>query len=77
MGSPLGLALANIFMYSFEFRYFLNCPNVFKPMFYKRYLYDIFVVFSSSDHADKQSSFLSTDNFMLRCLNGKYSINSF
>ena len=52
MGSPLGPALANIFMCSFESKGLRDCPNDFKPVFYRRYINDIFVLFSSPDHAD-------------------------
>ena len=37
MGSPLGLALANIFMCSFESKWLSDCPNDFKPVFYRHY----------------------------------------
>ena len=32
MGFPLGPALANIFMGSFEIKWFRDCPNDFKPV---------------------------------------------
>ena len=51
MGSPLGPALANIFMCSFESKWLCDYPNDFKPVFYRRYINDIFVLFSSPDHA--------------------------
>ena len=60
MGSPLRLALANIFMCSFESKWLRDCPNDFKPVFYKRYMDDIFVLFSSPDHADKYREYLSS-----------------
>ena len=53
MGSPLSPALANIFMCSFESKWLRDCPNDFKPVFYRRYVDDIFALFSSPDHADK------------------------
>ena len=53
MGSPLGSALANIFMCSFESKWLRNCANNFKSVFYRRYIDDIFILFSSPDHADK------------------------
>ena len=52
MGSSLGPALANIFMCSFERKWLRDCPNDFKPLFYRRYVDDIFALFSSPDHAD-------------------------
>ena len=59
MGSPLGPALANIFMCSFESIWLQDCPNDFKPVFYRRYVDDIFAPFSSPDYADKFKEYLS------------------
>ena len=53
MGTPLRPALANIFVCSFESRWLRDCPNDFKTVFYRRYVDDIFALFSSPDHADK------------------------
>ena len=58
MGSPLGPVLANIFMCSFENKWLRDCPNDFKPVFYRRYVDDIFALFSSPDHADKFKEYL-------------------
>ena len=60
MGSPLGPALANIFICSFESIWLRDCPNDFKPVFYRRYVDDIFALFSSPDHADKFKEYLSS-----------------
>ena len=60
MGSPLGPALANIFMCSFESKWLRDCPNDFRPVFYRCYIDDIFVLFSSLDHADKFKECLSS-----------------
>ena len=48
MGSPLGPALAS------------DCPNDFKSVFYRCYIDDIFVLFSSPDHADDFREYLSS-----------------
>ena len=53
MGSPLGPALDNIFMCSFESRCLRHCPNDFKSVFYRHYVDDLFAPFSSPYHADK------------------------
>ena len=58
LGSPLGPALANIFMCSFESKWLRDCPNDFKPEFYRRYVDDIFVLFRSPDHATKFKEYL-------------------
>ena len=60
MGSPLGPALPNIFMCTFESKWLRDCPNDFKPVFYRRYVDDIFALFSSPDHADKFKEYLSS-----------------
>ena len=57
IGSPLGPALANIFVCSFESKWLPDCPNDFKPVFYRRY---IDVLFFSPDHADKFRVYLSS-----------------
>ena len=36
MGSPLGPTLANIFLSYHETKWFANCPNAFKPLYYRR-----------------------------------------
>ena len=50
MGSPLGPTLANAFLCHYEKEWLENCPTFFKPVVYKRYVDDIFVLFSSKDH---------------------------
>ena len=60
MGSPLDPALANTFMCSFESKRIRGCPNDFKSVFYRRYVDDIFALFSSPDHADKFKEYLSS-----------------
>ena len=39
MGNPLALAMANIFLCNLEQQIFDNCPQIFRPSFYRRYLY--------------------------------------
>ena len=60
MESPLGLALANIFICSFESKWLRDCPNDLRPMFFRCYIDDIFVLFSCPDHADKFRQYLSS-----------------
>ena len=60
MESSLGPTLENIFMCSFERRCLRDCPKDFKPVFYRRYVDDIFALFSSPDHADKFKEYLSS-----------------
>ena len=50
MGSPLGPLLANIFLSFHEIRWPKDCPVHFKPLHYRHYVNDSFVVFRSRDH---------------------------
>ena len=59
MGSPLGPALANIFMANFEKIWLNACPVEFKPRFYRRYVDDIFVLFSEPRHVDLFQNFMN------------------
>mgnify|MGYP001383784143 CR=1 FL=1 len=47
MGSPLGPALANIFLCHHEINWLRRCPSSFTPILYKRYVDDIFVLMDS------------------------------
>ena len=60
MGSTLVPALANIFMCSFENKWFKGCPHSLKPVLYRRYVDQIFVMFSSLDKAEKFKKYLSS-----------------
>ena len=61
MGSPLGPTLANIFMCHLENIFIQNCPSEFRPVFYKRYVDDTFVLFKHPNHA---TQFLNYINHM-------------
>ena len=65
--------LANIFMCSFENKWLKDCPHGLNPVFCRRYVDDIFVLFSSLDHAENFINYLSSKhpiiNFLLEnCL---------
>ena len=49
MGSPLGPSLANAFLFH-ETKWLNDCPEKFKPVFYKKYVNDIFVLFRRPEH---------------------------
>ena len=53
-GSPL----VNIFMCNFRNIWLRDCSNDFRPVFYIRYVHDIFALFSSPVHADKCKGYL-------------------
>ena len=51
MVSPLGPTLANISFCYHERNWLKDCPKNFKPIYYKRYVDDIFVLFNKPEHA--------------------------
>ena len=51
MGSLLGPSLANFFLYHHETKLLNDCPKKFKPVFHKRYIEDIFVLFKRPERA--------------------------
>ena len=62
MGSPLGPTLANIFCCYLESNWLKDSKKNFKPVYYKRYVDDIFVLFNKPEHAQ----------FFHECINKKY-----
>ena len=43
-------SLANAFLCHYKTKWLNDCPKKFKPVFYKRYLDDIFVLFERPEH---------------------------
>ena len=60
MGSPLGPSLTNAFLYFHEQIWFNDCPEDFKPVYYRRYVDNIFVLFRSLDHLEKFTNHLNS-----------------
>ena len=60
MGSPLGPILPNAFLCFYERKYLEECPSEFKPVFYRRYVDDIFVLFKPTDHLEKFCNYFNT-----------------
>ena len=60
MGSPLGPTLANAFLCHHEKIWLKNCPVEFKPVYYKRYVDDIFVLFNSKNHLELFQNYLNS-----------------
>ena len=67
MRFPLNQALANIFICSFESKWLWDCRNDFKPVFYRRYVDDIFALVSSPDHVDEFKEYLSSKQPNIKC----------
>ena len=49
MGSPLGPLFANIFLSFHERIWLADCPHTFKPMLYRSYVDDCFLIFQSKE----------------------------
>ena len=60
VGSPLRPSLANAFLSYHEKNWLNNCPQGFKPVFYRRYVDDIFILFKSNDHLKYFQDFLNS-----------------
>ena len=53
MGSPLGPTLTNIFLCYHETTWLKNCPKCFRPIYYKRYVDAIFVLFEKLEQVSR------------------------
>ena len=60
MGSPLGPTLANIFLGHHEVRWLSECPVTYKPVHYKRYVNDIFLLFTSVDSINMFTEYMNS-----------------
>ena len=60
MGSPLGPTLANVFLCYWESSCLDKCPKRFAPIYYRRYMDDTFVLFSSDDNVKKFDKYLNS-----------------
>ena len=60
MGSSLGPSLADAFLAHHEQNWLDNYPLQYRPLYYRRYVHDIFVLFKSSDHFKRFQSYLNS-----------------
>jgi len=51
MGNPMAPTMANAFLCHLENNFLASCPSEFKPVLYRRYLDDTFVIFRQECHA--------------------------
>ena len=66
MGSPLGLILANAFLCFHEQIWLNERSDEFKPVYYRRYADEIFVLFRSSVHLEKFQKILNSKHRSIR-----------
>ena len=69
MGSPLGPTLANIFLCHYEEIWLQNCPIQFKPVFYKRYVDDTFLLFNDQDDVNKFNKYINSRHINMKFTN--------
>ena len=60
MGSPLAPVMANVFLSFYEVKWLEQCHKEFKPVFYRRYVNDIFVLFESAEGLSKFRDYFNT-----------------
>ena len=60
MGSPIGPSFANAFLSFHEKRWLEECPLDFKPLLYRRYVDDTFLVFRQREHISLFLQYLNT-----------------
>ena len=68
MGSPLGPTFANIFMSFHEKKWLENCPTDFKPLLYRRYVDDTFLLFSDGSHIMQFLHYLNSKHQNIKLL---------
>ena len=59
MGSPLVPSLANEFLAHHEQSWLYSCPLEYRPLYYRCFFDDIFVLFKSSDHLKRFQNYLN------------------
>ena len=60
MISPVRPTVANVFLSFYETKWLGQCPKDLKPVFYRRYVDNIFVLFESTEHLSKFRNYLNT-----------------
>ena len=62
MGSPISGTLANIFLCFNEKKWIDNCPADFKPIYYKRYVDDTFIIFKDQNNAQAFLNYINNQH---------------
>ena len=53
MGSPLAPTMANVLSSFYAVKWLEQCPKEFEPIFYRKYVNYIFVLFESAEYISK------------------------
>ena len=62
MGSPVGSSFANTFLCYHEKIWLDSCPRDFKPLIYRGYVDDCFVIFRCPDHVKTLLDYLNSQH---------------
>ena len=62
MGNPLGPSFANIFLCYHKSNWLENCPELFKPKFYRRYIDDLFLLFENPNQVTPFFNYLNSQH---------------
>ena len=62
MGNPISATMANLFLSFHEKNWLDNCPLEFKPLIYRRYVDDCFIIFKERSHAPKFLEYLNVQH---------------
>ena len=76
MDSPLGPTLANAFLCFHEQIWLTDCPEDFKPVYYRRFVDDIFAMFRLPDYLEKFTNYLNSKHKNIKFTYEKESTNS-
>ena len=66
IGSPLDPTLANAFLCFHEQTWLNQCPDEFKPVYYRRYVDDIYILFRSPADLEKFQNYLNSKHRNVR-----------
>ena len=70
-GSSFGPSIANGYLVHYEQIWLNNCPDEFKPVYYKRYVDDLFVLFRSAHDLETFNQYLNTKHAKIKFTNEK------
>ena len=66
MGGCVSPTLANIFLSLHEQNWIQNCPLEFRPVYYRRYVDDTFILFKSQSHITKFLNYLNQQHSQIK-----------
>ena len=77
MDSSFGPTLTNVFLCHFEVQWMSDCPIDYKPISYRRYVDDIFLLFSSESHVAKFLNYMNPEHRNIKFTVEREENNSF